>query len=360
MISDDEYLERLVAGIQEVSTEGAEVRWNEELNGRQFDVVVRFRMGTLRYLVLIEVKNRTRKASSQDLDAFVTKARDQNANKAVFVTVAGFQSGAIEVAKRHGVELFTLTFNEEDIRLPNNATWISIRNPRAPKDVKPEFSLGEPLLVANIEQITLVNVDGSESELPSEQSQMNYYCLKTRLTDGRTLDSVIKTMPIPDVQLGETKTGEHRFTSNVRIFPPDEYFFRGGDVQAIRFKVTGRNGRPMRGNVRIDPNVLTSPAIYTNAITGEKTSFALEALPLGFERVSPGKFYFTVHPLAYFYCDAIKGDLVQWVLVETFQSGEIMQSKTTQEIKYSRHYIPVSDIKIINRLQARLDDYRRK
>jgi hypothetical protein len=225
----------------------------------------------------------------------------------VFVTVAGFQSGAIEVAKRHGVELFTLTFNEEDIRLPNNATWISIRNPRAPKDVKPEFSLGEPLLVANIEQITLVNVDGSESELPSEQSQMNYYCLKTRLTDGRTLDSVIKTMPIPDVQLGETKTGEHRFTSNVRIFPPDEYFFRGGDVQAIRFKVTGRNGRPMRGNVRIDPNVLTSPAIYTNAITGEKTSFALEALPLGFERVSPGKFYFTVHPLAYFYCDAIKG-----------------------------------------------------
>ena len=46
MISDDEYLERLVAGIQAVSTDGADVRWNEELNGRQFDVVVRFKMGT--------------------------------------------------------------------------------------------------------------------------------------------------------------------------------------------------------------------------------------------------------------------------------------------------------------------------
>ena len=32
MIGDDEYLERLVAGIQAVSTGGADVRWNEELN----------------------------------------------------------------------------------------------------------------------------------------------------------------------------------------------------------------------------------------------------------------------------------------------------------------------------------------
>ncbi len=142
--------------------------------------------------------------------------------------------------------------------------------------------------------------------------------------------------------------------------PPDEYFFRVGDVQAIRFKVTGRHARPIRGNIRIDPNVLTSPVAYTNAITGEETRFALESLPLGFERVSPGKFYFTVHPLAYFYCDAIKGTIVHWVLVETFQTGEIMQGMSKQEIKYSRHYIPVTDKKILNRLQARLDDYRRR
>ena len=43
MVSDDEYLERIVAGIQTVTTDGADVTWNETLNGRQFDVVVRFR-----------------------------------------------------------------------------------------------------------------------------------------------------------------------------------------------------------------------------------------------------------------------------------------------------------------------------
>jgi hypothetical protein len=106
MISDDEYLERIVAGIHAVSTDGADVRWNDVINGRQFDVVVRFKLGTLNYLVLVEVKNRIRKAQAEDLDAFVTKAHDQNANKAVFVTAAGFQEGAVAVAKRHGIDLF--------------------------------------------------------------------------------------------------------------------------------------------------------------------------------------------------------------------------------------------------------------
>ncbi|MDM7930031.1 hypothetical protein [Blastomonas fulva] len=50
MISDDEYLERIVAGIHAVTTEAADVTWNETINGRQFDVVVRFVVGTLRYL----------------------------------------------------------------------------------------------------------------------------------------------------------------------------------------------------------------------------------------------------------------------------------------------------------------------
>jgi hypothetical protein len=360
MISDDEYLERLVAGVQAVSTDGADVRWNDELNGRQFDVVVRFKMGTLRYLVLIEVKNRTRKADTEDLDAFVSKARDQNANKAVFVTAAGFQSGAIEIAKRHGVELFTLSFDETNIQLPQNATWISMRNPRAPRDAKPEFSIGKPELVANIEHASLTYGDGSEVEIPSEQSQMNYYFLKTKLPDGRTLDAITQKIPIPDVQLGKSQSVEHRFDPSIRLIPPDEYFFRGGDVKALRFKVTGRHARPMQGNVIVDPNVLISPVVYKNAITGEETRFAPDSLPLNFERVSPGKFYFTVHPLAYFYCDAIRRGIVHWVLVETFQAGNIIQGMSEQELKYSQHYIPVTDKKILNRLQRRLDDYRHR
>jgi len=124
MISDDEYLERIVAGIQSSTTTGANVSWNEIINGRQFDVVVRFKLGLLHYLVLVEVKNRTRKAEASDMDAFVLKARDQNANKSVFVTAAGFQEGAKVVANRHGVDLFTITFDASRPALAKEATLI--------------------------------------------------------------------------------------------------------------------------------------------------------------------------------------------------------------------------------------------
>ncbi len=132
MIGEDEYLERIVAGIHAVTSSDADVSWNEVINGRQFDVVVRFALGTLRYLVLIEVKNKTRRASAQDLDAFVTKARDQNSNKAVFVSAAGFQAGAIEVGKRHGVDLFQVSFDEEQLELSTTSGYIAIRRAAIP------------------------------------------------------------------------------------------------------------------------------------------------------------------------------------------------------------------------------------
>lgn len=47
MISADEYLERVVAGVQAATTKDAEVLWNDKINGRQFDVSVRFTSGTL-------------------------------------------------------------------------------------------------------------------------------------------------------------------------------------------------------------------------------------------------------------------------------------------------------------------------
>ena len=110
--------------------------------------------------------------------------------------------------------------------MPGNASWISIRNPLAPKEAKPEFDIGEPELVTNIERASVIYADGSESEIPSEQSQMNYYFVKTKLSDGRTLDSVAQTVPLPDVQLGKTQVVKHQFDPFIQIIPPDEYFFR--------------------------------------------------------------------------------------------------------------------------------------
>ena len=55
--------ERLVTAIHKAADAGAEVRWNETIAGRQFDVTIRFRKGLYEYLTVVECKNRAKPVS---------------------------------------------------------------------------------------------------------------------------------------------------------------------------------------------------------------------------------------------------------------------------------------------------------
>jgi hypothetical protein len=357
MISPDEYLERIVAGIHSVTTAGAEVRWNESINGRQFDVIIRFTVGTLSYLVLVEVKNKTRPASATDVEAFTVKARDHGANKSVFVTAAGFQSGAVKVAKRHGVDLFTVTFDETQVAPSKTMSFLLLTKKGAQET--PQWKLEEPSLVNQIEEITLVYADGRVFKFPDEPSQATYYAGKSRLSDGRSLHELVNTLPITNAALDERNIVSF-VLDNLTIRPPDDFFFPSGHLASLELNVKTRMGRQITGNVRFDPAILQSPVIYTNAITGESSRFSLASLPLGMQRVEVGKFYFIVHPLIYYHCDGISGRSVTWSIVESFQNGELIQAVMTQDIAWSPHYIPVNDKVIVSRLNARLKDLRNR
>lgn len=358
MIGDDEYLERIVAGVHAATSKDADVRWNEIINGRQFDVVVRFTLGTLRYLVLIEVKNKTRRASASDLEAFVTKARDNTANKAVFVTAAGFQSGAVEVAKRHGVELFTVSFDQSEVQLSGADGYFSIGKGGPVEVGSIELSVGERELGLVVEAITLVYTDGRRVDLPDEQSQMTYYARKTVFKDGTSIeDLVIDDLP----ELGEVGSSVRRSISlprPQRIEPPDEHFFPAGKLKAVDFEATTRLGRTVRGNVKIDVGTFVSPVVYTNIMSGEVLRFALHELPLGAAPPAAGGFYCLLHPLRYYYCAKIEGDLITWQLIESFQNGQKITGTYTQKLEYGRHYVPISDRKTLRRLTSRLAEYQ--
>lgn len=360
MISDEEYIERIVAGVHAVTSDGAEVTWNEVINGRQFDVVVRFRLGTLKYIVLIEVKNRSRKATAEDLDAFVNKSKDQQANKAVFVTAAGFQSGAIDVAKRHGIDLFTVTFDKSTFSFPKNPAMVAIQRGSAPTAGPVEVEIGAPELMGIIDNVTLTYADGVKRPLPTERTQMTYYVDKTRAQDGRSLEELIRERPIPPVELGERREERIRFRPMIAIKPPDEYFISAGRIKEISYSVAGQTGHVIKGSVRFDPGFITYPVVYTNVITGESEQFNANELPLGLSDVAPGLFYCLENPLRYYYCERIDGDLVYWVLVESFQSAELLQARFSQKIEWAKHMIPVSDTKTIARLMARYTHLRRR
>ncbi|MCL4503441.1 MAG: restriction endonuclease [Deltaproteobacteria bacterium] len=101
--------ERLVAAIQQVEHNGAKVLWNDKINGRQFDITIRFQYGIHEYLTVIECKKNQRPISIEIIEAFITKANDAKANKAIMVSSSRYQEGCTKIAQKHNIELLTLT-----------------------------------------------------------------------------------------------------------------------------------------------------------------------------------------------------------------------------------------------------------
>lgn len=308
--------------------------------------------------MLVEVKNRSRRASAADLDAFVTKARDQNANKAVFVTAAGFQKGAIEVAKRHGVDLFTVAFDESAPELSSHPGMLVRGAPHGAPADEPALKLSEPHLVYAIERVELHYLKGGKHEVPKEASQMSYYSHKTLTSDGRTLAELIRPDDAPELEDGQEVHLTINFEPPVRIYPPDGYFFPAGTLKSARISVAGRLARALRGNLLVEPTSFRCPIVDTNVLSGEQTRYSIDQLPLGAEPPRPGRFYFMAHPIRYLHCKSIEQDLVTWELVESFQLDRLVTATYTQQLRYAAHYIPVVDRKTVNRLEKRLRDYR--
>src|SRR5579863_10237713 len=106
------HFERLVTAIHQAADQGAEVKWNDVIGGRQFDVTIRFRRGLYDYLTVIECKDFDRPVPVEKVEAFVTKATDAHADRAVMASTSGFQAGAHEVARKHKITLIHVTDSE--------------------------------------------------------------------------------------------------------------------------------------------------------------------------------------------------------------------------------------------------------
>jgi hypothetical protein len=70
------HFERLVTAIHRIADQGAEVRWNETIRGRQFDVTIRFQ-----YLTVVECKSYGDAISAEAVEALATKSSDVQAHQ---------------------------------------------------------------------------------------------------------------------------------------------------------------------------------------------------------------------------------------------------------------------------------------
>lgn len=330
--------ERLVAAIHHAETQGAVVTWNDRINDRQFDVTLRFRVGLHDYLTVIECKEYKGKVPVEKVDAFVTKTRDVNASKAIFVSSNGYQSGCFEVAARHGVRLLTL---DEKI------------------DVNIDEIAAEIVPALNIFNVKFILQDGKEFLLEDEGGRLAYL------------------MNNIDLYISGRKITPNGFLNSWRINisdlqPEIEYeqilAFPKGTVAAVPYE--GKlEPEKIKFSYKLTKGFISkAPTLDTHLLEGIGTSYELTdengnlirkiasgKINLGFDtKLEPGKFYFTPSIHNYYYCEKIENNLVHYILIESYQFGMLIQARLVQETKYSGYYVEVMDKKRLLRLKKML------
>jgi hypothetical protein len=333
------HFERLVAAIHQAADRGSDVRWNEVIAGRQFDVTIRFRKGLYDHLTVVECKDYKQTVSVEKVEAFVTKSRDVHANVAVLASTSGFQSGAKECAKRHGITLLHVTRGSSVDLAVLGLRW------------------GEPTDMLHIESICLQYADGTEKELPRESNVLTYYSHQTLLERAgtrTTVDAVIteKLNELPEDREYRVHTiaMEHRTS----VVGPLDGEIPLKVLSAIQIRVALVEGKTITGPYKIDPVVLSPTVEVQNVGTNETTSFDYLSLPLGVGNFFvAGRFYEAAGLGFFHYCHSVNSDLAEVWLVESFQHGHLWQAKLVLEMKAAENYVEVTDEAVIERLERR-------
>ncbi|NTJ51394.1 restriction endonuclease [Agrobacterium rhizogenes] len=358
MISKDKYIEILAAALQRITIPGADVQWNVKLGNRQFDVLATVTAGMHSILIGYEIKNKSRPISVDAIDAFVTKTRDAGVNKAVFVSTSGFQSGAIAAAKDHNIDLFGIELMPTGLPgIDQSSTYLVVSSPGAPPFDGLEVSVANENARTNcVESISVAYKDGSTIQLPDEQTQMTYYVERSKFQSGRSLGDVINATASELVPLDQTR--EETIVVDELLTPPDEYFIKRGTAKEIRLSIKGITAKILSSNAQFELTSMSTMVRYTNLVSGVSTEVPAKSLPVGETSFTQGEFYFLYEPLRYFYCDRVDGDTAHIYLVESFQSGQLVQGLFTQSNSYSPFYMELRDRKTKERLTDRLHKLR--
>jgi hypothetical protein len=341
---DWKHFERLVAAIHALADRGADVRWNEKIGGRQFDVVIRFKKGLYDYLTVIECKHTQNPVPASDLDAFVTKSRDAQAHYAVVASTSGFQEGAEEVARRHDIALIHVTDDSEiDLSL------IGARY------------IGE-VEAFNFHDVELEYKDGERWRFPEHPAAMVYYAAHLFLENPRTRRPVIQAIYAYFPTMPEGKIDEFRdyvipCEPETRVVVPPNEDVPSKEIANIHVRAGRVIAKTIDGPIKLDTALLLPDVRIRHIRTGEEQTFKYGELSLGLKNTFvEGQFYELVPYAMYYYCNKIENQAAHLYLVESFQHGTLIQGELCVRVRDANRYVPINDKGTVGRLKRRLAD----
>ncbi|MDJ0568586.1 MAG: restriction endonuclease [Pleurocapsa sp. MO_192.B19] len=328
--------ERIVAAIHIAETKGAKVVWNETIKGRQFDVTIRFKQGLYSYLTLIECKKYKNPISVDKIDSFVTKSRDANASKAIIISSSGFQSGCIEVAKKHDIELLIL---EESVQVPeellgskNNLIWsiydvcLIFDSGKNNRYILPQ----ENGILPYLAEQSLLIISGQKINLKSlVDKKLSGLSLKEKFPIKNKIDLKRSLITVPDL-------------------------FEKRKISAIEFYCDLLEVPQYKGLPFDHHQIEKIHTVYElfDVMSNERVSIDALNLRLGFDTVlEADKFYTNPQVGANYFCKDINKDIAKLFLIESYSHGILIQAEFTQNIKYQKQYVEILDKNEVVRLR---------
>jgi len=105
--------------------ENVNVSHNKKIKGRsgathQVDVYWEFKVGGVKYKTCIECKHYNRRVEKSDVASFITTLDDIGNVTGIFATTAGYQSGAMLLAKERGVRLVTVNYLLKSVNITSD------------------------------------------------------------------------------------------------------------------------------------------------------------------------------------------------------------------------------------------------
>lgn len=322
--------ERVIAAIEAASSQGAEVTWDQKINGRQFDVAIRFSFGPHSYLVLIECKNFSSAVPVEKVEAFVTKASDANADKAVLVSKSGFQSGCLEVARKHNIDLFTLVTRDPPALKPRPGIAISELKIRSPAG---------KILYAFSTKPSILQYEASFTDVVPAK-------------DGEPVSL--------SVLIGEAIRKWHGDSSPppadaIIRFPEQEVILFSGKridhASCLTFTYRVEHRLPNDEESKAQMLAQTMYSLYDEIKQQVSTSIAALDLPIGFDtKLEPGQLYTNILEKPYM-CEWVKEDRAQLALLESYVNLQLIQATFTIRISNQNHFVPITSPVEIVRLK---------
>jgi hypothetical protein len=326
--------ERVVAAIHAAENSGATVTWNEHINGRQFDVVIRFKFQFYEYLTLIECRDEQRRVEAGDVDAFVTKSRDAGANKAIIVSSSGFQSGAKTIAEKHNIELFTLTEIHE---MPEGALTDTL--------VSVLVLVPDGFWKTGTREVIYLSKDPKQREFEINNIPLIGMGPLKLIDILKPYSQLIAPFDIPGVpKFGgnfpvATKKPQHKAITlqlNTKIRFPNST----SDIPVSHVLLSYW----MQDARVIQPSFAPTQYQYKNERTD--TTATIEAIKLKLEyetKVEPGKFYQDPQTNCYYYCESIKKQGALLYLIYSYQNGQFVQGKAIVPTSEENTFVEITD-----------------